>query len=167
SLDLRKSITFETRIESAIYDEKRGRWTVYTDTGEVVDTQFLVTCGGMLSAPLQNLLPGQETFSGQLVHTARYPKEGIDFQNKRVGVIGIGATGIQVIQTVAPEAGHLTVFARTPQYVLPMKNPVYDDDDVAAYKARFEEFQETLPNTFSGFEYNFQEPWANLTSEQR
>ncbi len=67
-----------------------------------------------------------------MVHTRRYPAEGLDLSRPQVGVIGIGATGIQVIQTIAPDVGHLTVFARTPQYVVPMKNPTYDEADVAA-----------------------------------
>ena len=77
----------------------------------------------MLSAPLSTVFPGQETFKGQLFHTARWPKEGVDFAGKRVGVVGNGATGIQVIQTIAAEAGHLKVFVRTPQYIMPDEEP--------------------------------------------
>jgi cyclohexanone monooxygenase/acetone monooxygenase len=81
--------------------------------------------------------------------------------------VGIGATGIQVIQTIADRVAHLTVFARTPQYVLPMENPAFGPDDVAAYKARFPELRETLPRTFTGFEYEWEHAWADLTPEQR
>ena len=111
--------------------------------------------------------PGPGAFSGQLVHTSRYPEEGLDLAGKQVGVIGIGATGIQVIQTIASEVDHLTVFVRTPQYVVPMKNPSYGEADVAAYKNRFEELQKTLPHTFTGFEYDFEHEWAAETPEQR
>ena len=72
-----------------------------------------------------------------------------------------------MIQTIAPQVEHLKVFVRTPQYVLPMKNPAYDETDVAAYKSRFEELKETLPHTFTGFEYDFGPSWAELTPEQR
>jgi len=120
-LDLRRDIQFSTVVTSARWDEDRNRWTVRTDTGETIDTQFVVTCCGMLSAPLTNGFEGQDSFRGTLVYTARYPKEGVEVEGKRVGVVGIGATGIQVIQTVADKAGHLTVFARTPQYVLPRR----------------------------------------------
>jgi acetone monooxygenase len=167
ALDLRDDISFGTRIEGADYDEDRARWTVRTDTGELIDTQFLVTCCGMLSAPMEDVFPGRESFRGQLVHTSRYPEEGLDLAGRRVGVVGIGATGIQVIQTIAPEVGHLTVFARTPQYVVPMKNPKYDEADVAAYKDRFEELRRTLPHTFTGFEYDFEHEWAAETAERR
>ena len=96
-----------------------------------------------LGAADVDLFPGQDTFKGQIFHTARWPSEPIDLAGKRVGVVGIGATGIQVIQTIAGEVGHLKVFVRTPQYVLPMKNPKYGPADVAAYKARFEELRQT------------------------
>ena len=166
-LELRKDIQFSTAITSAEYDEARGRWLVTTADGEKIDTQFLITCCGMLSAPMENLFPGQDTFEGTLVHTSRYPKGGVDVAGKRVGVIGVGATGIQVIQTIADQVGHMTVFARSPQYTLPMKNPSYDTDAVGAYKDRFEELCQTLPNTFAGFEYDFEHVWADLSPERR
>jgi cyclohexanone monooxygenase/acetone monooxygenase len=166
-LDLRRDIQFSTTITNAHYDEDRGRWTVRTDRGDTVDTQFLITCGGMLSAPMANLFPGQDSFRGTAVHTSRWPKDGVELAGKRVGVIGIGATGIQVIQTIADEVGHLTVFARTPQYVLPMKNPKYGEAEQSWYKGRFDELKSTIPHTFTGFEYDFEHAWADKTPEQR
>jgi acetone monooxygenase len=121
----------------------------------------------MLSAPLTNQFPAQDSFKGKLYYTSRYPKDAVDLSGKRVGVVGNGATGIQVIQTVAGQAGHLTVFVRTPQYVLPMKNPKYTPADQEAYKVRFKELAETLPHTFTGFEYDFENKWADLTPAQR
>ena len=91
----------------------------------------------------------------------------MELAGKRVGVVGIGATGIQVIQTIADEVAHLTVFARTPQYVLPMKSPSYGPEEQAEYKARFAELRSTLPNTFTGFEYDFVHVWAECSPEQR
>ena len=72
-----------------------------------------------------------------------------------------------MIQTVANQADHLTVFVRTPQYVLPMKNPKYTPADQEAYKARFNELTETLPHTFTGFEYDFENVWAEGSPERR
>ena len=166
-LDLRKDIAFETTVESAVFNEESGRWTVRTNRGEVIDTQFLITCCGMLSAPMDNLFPGQSTFHGRIFHTARWPKDPIDYVGQRVGVIGIGATGIQVIQTIADKVGELKVFVRTPQYVLPMKNPHFGLSEVKAYKDRFAELKATIPHTFTGFEYDFQHRWADCTPEQR
>src|SRR3954471_10347481 len=166
-LNLRPDIQFDTTITGAEFDEATNRWTVKTNTGETIDTHFLVTCGGMLSAPLTNVFPGQKTFKGKLFHTGRWPKEPVDLAGKRVGVAGIGATGIQVIQTIAGQAGHLTVFVRTPQYAVAMKNPKYGQPEVDAYKARFDELKNTIPKTFTGFEYDFVHKWADLTPEKR
>lgn len=167
-LDLRKDFQFNTTIKSAHYDERSGRWTLTTDTGQVIDAQFVISCCGMLSAPLENMFPGQDSFKGRLFHTSRWPKEALDFSDKRVGVVGIGATGIQVIQTIAPRTKQLTVFVRTPQYISPMANPKYGPQEIEAYKGRFEELKATLPHTFSGFEYDFPaETWNELTPQQR
>lgn len=166
--DLRKDIEFGTRIESARYDEATQRWSITTSTGETVDARFFITCCGMLSAPLTSTFPGQETFKGQVFHTARWPKEPIDFAGKRVGIVGTGATGIQVIQTIASQVGHLKVFLRTPQYIIPMHNPKYSDADRAEYKARFNELRERVQHTFAGFDYDFeQKPYAELSPAER
>lgn len=167
SLDLRRDISFSTTITSAEFDESTQRWTVLTDTGEVIDTQFLVTCCGMLSAPMADLFPGQSDFDGRIFHTSRWPKGEVELAGKRVGVVGVGATGIQVIQTIASEVDQLKVFVRTPQYALPMKNPKFSPADIDAYKARFDELRTTLPTTFTGFEYDFEYVWADLTPERR
>ncbi|WP_433505391.1 flavin-containing monooxygenase [Pseudonocardia halophobica] len=166
-LNLREDIQFSTRIVSAHYDEDRGRWTIRTDRGETIDTQFFVTCAGMLSAPMDNMFDGQDSFQGPIFHTSRWPKEAVDLAGKRVGVVGVGATGIQVIQTIASQVEHLTVFARTPQYVLPMKNPKYGETEQRWYKSRFQELRSTIPHTFTGFEYDFEHAWADCTPEQR
>lgn len=166
-LDLRKDIQFNTTIKSAHFDEATERWAITTETGQVIDAQFLVTCCGMLSAPLSSMFPGQETFKGELFHTARWPKQPVDFAGKRVGIVGNGATGIQVIQTIADKVGHLTVFVRTPQYILPMKNPKYTPADQEAYKSKFDWLAQRLPHTFSGFEYDFENRWAELTPQRR
>ncbi|RZT88762.1 cyclohexanone monooxygenase/acetone monooxygenase [Pseudonocardia sediminis] len=166
-LDLRRDIQFSTTITEARFDDDRGRWTLRTDRGETVDTQFFVTCAGMLSAPMENVLPGREDFRGTIFHTSRWPREDVELAGKRVGVVGIGATGIQVIQTIAAEVGHLTVFARTPQYALPMKNPKYSRADQDRYKSRFEELRDRIPHTFTGFEYDFENVWADCSPERR
>lgn len=166
--DLRKHFLFDTRVTAACYDEAAQLWAVDTDRGERLQARFLISCTGMLSAPLNEVFPGQASFRGQIHHTARWPKERVEFVGKRVGVVGTGATGIQVIQTIAPQVGHLTVFLRTPQYVIPMRNPKYSPADWAKQGARFAEIRDRIKNTFSGFEYDFSNgAWADLTPAQR
>ncbi|MFT4125370.1 MAG: NAD(P)/FAD-dependent oxidoreductase [Gordonia sp. (in: high G+C Gram-positive bacteria)] len=167
-LDVRDDFTFATRITSAEFDEVTNRWTVTTDTGETIDTQFLVSCAGMLSAPLTDMFEGQDTFGGEIFHTSRWPRDGVQLLHKRVAVIGTGATGIQVIQTIAPDVDLLKVFIRTPQFTLPMKNPDYTTADIAAYHDKYEHLRDTVKTTVVGFEYDYTtKEWAERTEEER
>jgi acetone monooxygenase (methyl acetate-forming) len=166
--DLRKDITFNTRIEAAHFDESSQRWTITTDGGETLSTQFLLASTGGLSAPLEPPFPGHDKFKGKIVHTARWPEGGIDLAGKRVGVIGTGATGIQVIQTIAAEVGHLTVFQRTANWSIPMRNPKLSEADRESFRARFHEIKERVQSTFAGFDYDFAERnFADLSPDER
>ncbi len=166
--NLRKDIQFSTHVTKAEFSEQTKRWKIETTGGVTYDAKYFVTCCGMLSAPLENSFPGQDSFKGPIFHTARWPKKPVDFRGKRVGIVGTGATGIQVIQTIASEVGHLKVFLRTPQYIIPMQNPKYSDTDREAYKALFPYLKERLPNTFSGFDFNFKYGnFADLTPERK
>ena len=165
---LRKDIQFNTRVTSANWDEIRHRWTVESDQGDEVTAQFLISCTGMLSAPKVPPFPGHGKFKGKIVHTARYPREGIDLVGKRVGVVGTGATGIQVIQTIASEAINLTVFQRTAQYGVPMRNPKFTDADRAHWRAKAPELKERVQHTFAGFDFDLDHgSWHDHTREQR
>ena len=167
-LDLRKDIQFNTTIKSADWDNEAERWNLVTEDNQQINCQFVVSCAGMLSAPLAEPFPGINEFKGEVFHTSRWPKNKLDFSGKRVGVVGNGATGIQVIQTIAPDCGELKVFIRSPQYVNAMNNPKYGEKEVAEYKARFEWFQENLPKTFSGFEFEWQDgSWSENSPEER
>ena len=166
--DLRRDIRLNTRVTAARYDETAKRWSINTDKGETFLARFLISCAGMLSAPLTSLFPGQEEFTGQIFHTARWPTETVDFTGKRVGVIGTAATGIQVIQTIASQVDHLTVFQRTPQYAIPMNNPRLTEADRVSYRKRFNELRHRVMRTFAGFDYDFMYGrWDDLSPEER
>jgi cyclohexanone monooxygenase len=120
-LDLRRDISFQTRVESAVFDEAKTLWEVRTNRGEVVWADYVVMATGNLSAPHYPDIPGLDRFEGELYHSARWP-EGVDLTNKRVGIIGTGSTGIQIIQTIAPQVSELLVFQRTPAYSIPARN---------------------------------------------
>ena len=167
-LDLKKDIQFNTRIASAHFCEESGRWIVTTEAGETINTQYLISCCGMLSAPLSDRFPGQTDFKGQIYHTGLWPKDPVDFKGKRVAVVGTGATGIQVIQTIAPSVGSMKVFVRTPQYVIPMRNPKYSKEDWEKWGAQFHQLKKRVRETFAGFDYDFDAgPWAEKTPEER
>ena len=120
--DLRKDIQFNARVKSAVYDEKANRWEVQLESGQRARAQFLVAAVGILSARYMPPFAGIDSFKGESYHTSRWPKEKVDFTGKRVAVIGTGATAVQLIPIVAKEAGHLTVFQRTPNYCAPLRN---------------------------------------------
>jgi cation diffusion facilitator CzcD-associated flavoprotein CzcO len=90
-----------TRVTAATYDEDAQRWTVETDTGETIDTRFLIMATGCLSPPKAPEIPGLERFAGPIHHTSRWPHEGVDFTGLRVGVIGTGSSGVQSIPVIA------------------------------------------------------------------
>ena len=119
--DLRRSYQFETKVTAAHFDEDAYLWTVTTDKGDKVTAKFLVCGLGLLSAINTPDIKGIGNFKGQLIHTGQWP-EGVNLGGKRVGVIGTGSTGQQVIIASAPVAKHLTVFQRTPQYNVPVGN---------------------------------------------
>lgn len=166
--ELRKDFAFNTRVTAADWIEASQCWQVQTDSGETYTTRFLVSCTGMLSAPQVPPFPGHEKFGGQLVHTARYPQEGIDLAGKRVGVIGCGATGIQVIQTIASEVGELKVFQRTPSYAVAMRNYDFDDAERDHWRAKAPELEETVHHTFGGFVFDaVHDSWFDVDQAER
>lgn len=138
-LDLRRDITFGTRVSSAVLDEQTLRWTVTTDTGEMVDARFVVMATGPLSAAMTPDFPGLDTFAGEVYHTAHWPHEGVDFTGKRVAVIGTGSSGIQSIPIIAEQAEQLYVFQRTPNYSVPAGNRPLTGEEIAEIKANYAE----------------------------
>jgi acetone monooxygenase len=167
-LDLRKDIQFNTRVTSADWDEKNQCWHIGTEQGDTYTTRYFVSCSGMLSAPKVPPFPGHEKFKGQIVHTARYPREGVDLAGKKVGIIGTGATGIQVVQTIAPEVAELKVFQRTAQYAAPMKNWKFDDSERAKWRSKAPELEKRVHGTFTGFDFDLDNgSWYDASPKER
>ncbi len=106
--DLRRHYTFDTAVESAIYDQSAQRWQVRTASGEEISTQFLVMAGGCLSIPLEPSFKGMEHFRGARYQTGRWPHAGVDFSGQRVGIIGTGSSSIQASPLIAKQAEHLS-----------------------------------------------------------
>lgn len=137
--DLSKDIDLNTRVNSAHFDESANRWNLGTDVGQSYDCQWLLMCTGFGSAPYVPDLPGLDTFSGIRHHTAQWPLEGLDLEGQRVGIIGTGASGVQVAQEAAPVAAHMTLFQRSPVYALPMEQRELTVEEQQAAKADYVE----------------------------
>ncbi|OBA68977.1 cyclohexanone monooxygenase [Mycobacterium sp. 1554424.7] len=136
-LDLRRDVTVNARVTSAVFDERSLRWTITTHTGERVNARFCVMATGPLSAAMTPPFPGLEGFAGEVYHTASWPHEPVDFTGKRVAVIGTGSSGIQSIPIIAEAASQLYVFQRTPNYSVPAGNRPLTAADRAEVKANY------------------------------
>lgn len=149
--DLRKDIQFSTRVTSAVFDESADVWRVTTDLGDEVTSRYVITAVGALSAPYEPEFPGLDEFTGECYLTARWPQEEVDFAGKRVAVIGAGATAVQLIPLVAHTAAHLTVFQRTPNYVLPARNGVLPKEQLEGIRAKYADIWEQARDQVFGF----------------
>ncbi|WGS01269.1 NAD(P)/FAD-dependent oxidoreductase [Bradyrhizobium sp. ISRA443] len=149
--DLRRDIQFESRVTAAIYQDDVRSWQITLESGARHTCRFLITAIGPLSTPTLPRIEGRDSFKGQSFHTARWPKQKVDFTGKRVAVIGTGATGIQTIQTIAAEVGHLTVFQRTANWAAPLHNGKIDAETQAKIKAGYPEIFARCKETFACF----------------
>ena len=165
--DLRKDIQFNTTITTASFDEASGRWEVLTDKGDKISAKYLVTALGLLSVTNVPDIKGREKFKGEQYHTGAWP-EGVEFGGKKVGVIGTGSTGIQVITAIAPQVGHLTVFQRSAQFSVPVGNGTVSKEEVAEVKRNYDEIWRKVKNSMIGF--GFEEstiPTMSVSEEER
>lgn len=133
-LDLRKDIRFNSRLVKASFDKASRLWTFVTEKGDIYRARHFVSSAGPISAPIWPDIPGRDTFKGELYHTALWPQTEPDFTGKRVGVIGTGSSGTQLIPLVAEKAKHLTVFVRTPNYYANANNRPLTEADFAWWK---------------------------------
>lgn len=150
---LRDDVRFGTRVGAGHWDEQQRCWELRTDGGDVLRTRFVVLCTGFAAKAYVPDIPGLATFTGQWSHTAHWPQEGVDLANRRVAVIGTGASGVQVIQEAARAAEHVTVFQRTPIMALAMQQRQLTRDEQDQAKAEYPAIFERRTQTNSGFAY--------------
>ena len=148
--DLRRDIRFDTRIQQAVWEETDRRWVVRTDGGTEIRTRFVIMAVGCLSEPKTPEIKGIDDFEGQLLFTARWPHEPPQLSGKRVGVVGTGSSGVQCIPLIAEEAAKVTVFMRTPSFVLPAQNRHLDADETATLKAGYPQHRRLIRQSSGG-----------------
>jgi len=165
--NLRPYFQFNTEMVGATWDAAENRWTVATDQGQIFKPRYLITALGLLSKQNFPAIKGLRTFKGELHHTARWP-ENLDLTGKRVGVIGNGSTGVQVITAVAPIAKELLCFQRNPQFSVPSGDrevaPEYRRDVNERYDKIWDEAKNSM------FAFGFEEsnrPTFSVTPEER
>lgn len=149
-LDLRKDIQLQTKVTSAQYNEKENNWMVTLDSGKIVMATYFISAVGVLSASNIPNIKGVDRFHGELYHTGEWPHEKVDFKGKHVGVVGTGSSGVQAIPVIAEQAGHLTVFQRTPQYSNPAHNKPLDSETIQKTKENFSEIRQKMYASMHG-----------------
>ncbi|MDM0084732.1 NAD(P)/FAD-dependent oxidoreductase [Variovorax sp. J31P179] len=156
-MEIRSSYRFNTKVVSAHYDESANQWRVALDDGTSVTSRFLISAVGPLSATRMPNIPGLDSFKGESFHSSRWPRDdsdgpkSVDFSGKRVGVIGTGATGVQIIPVVAKTAEQLYVFQRTPNWCTPLGNHELNPELTAELRGDPKTFMELLKSTPTAF----------------
>lgn len=148
--DLVKDITLGAEVTGAVWDEGANCWQVHLAGEQTVTARFVVTALGLLARPKMPAIDGIESFKGEMVHTSRWPKDAT-WAGKRVGIIGTGSTGVQVITAIAPDVAHLSVFQRSPQYSVPSGNGYMTEAQMKEIRDNYEDIWNAEKNTITVF----------------
>lgn len=148
--DLHRDVQLNTRITEAAFDTSLNHWILKTSSGETVSARFCIMATGNLSTPRVPDFKGLGSFKGKWYHSGMWPAEGVDFTGQRVGVIGTGSSGIQMIPLIAKQAKHLHVFQRTANFSLPAQNGPMDREREQAFKADYRRRRDEARDTGFG-----------------
>lgn len=148
--DLRRDIRFNTVVTHARWRDDEQDWQIGTDQGDTLTARFCIFGTGCLSSPNRPNIPGLDSFRGDIFMTGLWPHEGVDLTDKRVAVIGTGSSGIQSIPVIARQAQHLTVFQRTPNFVVPAQNRPLEDHEQAEIKQSYRDLREQARHSIGG-----------------
>ncbi|UFS58760.1 flavin-containing monooxygenase [Subtercola endophyticus] len=132
--DMLKDISFSTVLTGATWNDETSRWTSVTDSGEEIESRYLILATGALSESRVPAIPGLDGFEGRWFHTGRWPHEEIDFTGRRVALIGTGSTGVQTLPVVAEQAAEVLVIQRMPKFVLPAVNVAVSEEEARPVK---------------------------------
>jgi cation diffusion facilitator CzcD-associated flavoprotein CzcO/acetyl esterase/lipase len=140
--DLKRDISFNTRVESAHFDEDNNEWLVTTECGRRVRARYLVMATGVLSAAKTPDIAGRDSYKGETYQTGLWPKEGVDFTGKRVAIIGTGSSAVQSIPLIAEEADELVVYQRTAAYSTPAFNRPLTNSEIDEMKGNYDQYRQ-------------------------
>lgn len=149
---LRSDIQFQTPVTKVTYEESLRRWVVETDRGEHLLARFVISAVGCLSATNWPTITGLNSFKGELYHTSRWPRHEVDLRGKRVGVVGTGSTGVQVVPGIAEHADRVFVFQRTPNFCVPAFNGPMDRGFESVWKQHYAEHRRAARWSFAGLD---------------
>jgi cation diffusion facilitator CzcD-associated flavoprotein CzcO len=166
--DLRRRIRLNSKVTSAVWDERDGTWTTETEDGFTVRSRYLISTTGVLSVPQYPDVPGREDFAGETYHPVRWPKTPVDLKGKRVAVIGTGSTGVQIGPAIAGEVESLVMYQRSATWATPLNNHPISADQQAYLKANYDPIKAELDASVGGFLHKpAGKKWVDDAPEQR
>jgi len=173
-MDVRRSYRFNTRVVRAAYNEATNLWDLVLSDDTQVSCRYLVSAVGPLSATRMPAIEGIDTFRGESFHTSRWPRDPqdprgakkVDFTGKRVGVIGTGATGVQLVPVVAQSADDLFVFQRSPNWCTPLGNHPISDEEMEKLQAEYDRILAFVKSTPTAFPYERNKKKAGETTQE-
>ncbi len=136
TLNLRSNIQFNSRVNQIKYDQIKNIWILKSINGNEFRAKYVISAVGCLSSTNFPEITGSKDFIGELYHTGKWPHDKVDFEGKKVGIIGTGSSGIQAIPTIANLAKELTVFQRTPNFSVPARNAKLSDEFLSKFKSK-------------------------------
>ena len=167
NLDLYRDISFKSCVTELIFNEDKNNWEIKLENGKSCIAQFVITALGCLSSVNMPFLPGMKSFSGEIFHTANWPKSNVDFNGKNVGIIGTGSTGIQIIPEIASRSKSLSVFQRTSNYSIPAQNHFLKKKTKILNKSKFDELKKIALSNKNGHPWEHSDKSASSFEEQQ
>lgn len=150
-------IEYDKCVDSAEFDEATKEWKVVCADDSVYRCRWFIPNVGFASKHYSPPVAGLSNFKGDVYHTSKWPAHGVNLKGKRIAQIGCGASGIQCSQTLGPTSKHFTLFIRTPNFCLPMKQHPLDPEEEERKKqdGTYQKAFDDARTTFAGFTYTF------------
>ncbi len=165
--DLRRHMRFGSRVDQMAWDNSTRHWQLSLSDGSSQTARFVITSLGPLSAPTLPSYDGMDAFEGEAFHTFFWPAEPVALEGRRVGVIGTGATGIQVIAEIADKVAELKVFQRRPNWSTPLNNSPISDAEMDEIRGRYDEIFANCAASPGGFEHVPRWGFWDMTAAER
>ncbi len=148
------NIQLNTEIINASYQKKSGAWLLTDANNQTYTCKYFISAMGMISQPVIPTIKGADQFDGPCFHSSRWPQEGLDYAGKRVGIVGCGATTVQMLPVMAETAADVTVFQRTPNFGLPAVQKQITEEQAAAIKADYQTIIDKCRNHVFGMAFD-------------
>ncbi|MDQ4421576.1 NAD(P)/FAD-dependent oxidoreductase [Sphingobium sp. DEHP117] len=169
-LDLRRDIRFETRLSAATWIEDEGVWRLESENGDTIECRYCAMATGLLAEPVLPDIPGVGDFEGQSIHSARWPEGLNDFTGKRVGLVGTGSSGVQLVPELAKTAKSLHVLIRTPPFAQESHNRSLEEEEIASVRAEIDVLRERARHNATGVwfrRFSDAYPYRSVPLEER